>query len=204
LVPLKEKSRREKALASLEASKGTGGAATAKGTALGDRTFDQKKNAVGSEAYMARNTAYLFYEGQELCRYHKNGDFHEVTHGMDTVFIPGGKPGSFPIQKAKFGFEICFDNNLKVLKTTVPSADRPHVHIIMSAYVEGKEETVAAQPGGYVIHACAKEQYTRVTQVGNTQGMANSSGVVIRSKNLDRPATKDGDLRVFNGVLLYL
>jgi predicted amidohydrolase len=102
-----------------------------------DKERLDKLAADGKKVYLARNTAYIFYNGKIL-KYHKRGDFEEVTNDQDkpTVFIPGIETGQFSIGNVRFGIEICLDHDIGCLANSDFGGNPPHVHIITSNSVE--------------------------------------------------------------------
>lgn len=73
--------------------------------------------------FIARNTAYGFYNGREIARYHKRGDHTEVfaseSDGGYVIYEPGGGPEGagdrFNVEGVRFGVEVCLDHQLGYL-----------------------------------------------------------------------------------------
>jgi hypothetical protein len=127
----------------------------------------------GDLQYMARNTAYVLLDGQVLCKYHKQGDFHEVLVGTDTVHIPGRLDGRFPVRptspaqrEIRFGIEICLDHACQAVEKDVKNMGYVDVHIITSAQLPTDEAKVAAANAGYLVHASSNEANSGVWQRG--------------------------------------
>jgi hypothetical protein len=124
----------------------------------------------GDLQYMARNTAYVLLDGQVICKYNKQGDFHEVLVGTDTVHIPGKLDGRFEVTPTKtpaqrpitFALEVCLDHVFQTTGKEIEHRGKVDVHIISSAQVENKEAHVAARDAGYLVHASSNKEYTRV------------------------------------------
>ena len=128
------------------------------GTTNQVRTPQQKVTDIRSHAtHMARSTAYAFLKGQQVARYHKQGDFFEVLSNVDReVFVPGpyGKEGRTPefwLGGISFGIEICYDHGLGALKARRGST--VDVHILLSAHLEATAHANRAKTGGCLAHA---------------------------------------------------
>lgn len=142
--------------------------------------------------FLARNTAYAFYGGREVARYHKRSNFHEVrvdeSDGGYVMFEPGGGPdGSgdlFEVDGVKFGIEICFDHSLGFLSGF--STKKPHVQIIMSAAVKLVEKHVFVPPDCFIVHASS--------EATDTLAYCNTRSKVEKLAMLDDPAER-GTLR---------
>jgi hypothetical protein len=122
--------------------------------------------------YMARNTAYVLLDGKVLLKYNKQGDFHEVLVGTDTVHIPGKLDGRFQVTPTKpnlrtidFGLEICLDHIYQTTGTEIAHLGKVDVHIISSAQVPTNKAKAAAADAGYVVHACSNKANTGVKRM---------------------------------------
>jgi hypothetical protein len=115
---------------------------------------------------IARNTAYGFYEGREVARYHKRSDFFEVleseSDGGFVIFEPGGGPegaGSrFEVEHVKFAIEVCLDHQIGFLSQE--GGWYPHVQIIMSAAAQTIPEHAFIMDDGYIVHASSDADST--------------------------------------------
>jgi hypothetical protein len=123
--------------------------------------------------YIARNTAYVLLDGDVLFKYHKQGDFHEVLVGKDTVHIPGKLDGRFsvlptsPAQRTiDFGLEICLDHAGGAVERDIKNMGLVDVHIITSAKLPTREANVATRSPGYLVHASSSKAYTGVVGRG--------------------------------------
>jgi hypothetical protein len=120
------------------------------------------------KCFIARNTAYGFYGGKEVARYHKRGEYMEVfpseSDGGYVIYEPGGGPEGagdrFVVEDVKFGIEVCIDHQLGFLSTS--AGDVPDVHVIMSADTPLVTEHKLVADDGYVIHASSNPAYTGV------------------------------------------
>lgn len=131
-------------------------------------TETMKKNVESDLArcYVARNTAYAFYGGSEVARYHKRNNFYEVTGDESdegfVIFEPGGGPDGkgdlFTIDGVKFGIEVCYDHTVGHMSQL--TTNRPDVQIVMSAAVKIVNEHVTVPKDGYLVHASSEEDGT--------------------------------------------
>ena len=134
--------------------------------------------------YMARNTAYVLLNGKVLCKYHKQGDFHEVLTGQDTVHIPGRLSGRFPVyptsknqRPIRFGIEICLDHAGGGLWKDISDKGYVDVHIITSAQLPTDQAKTATDRAGFVVHASSNSDNTGVFsrfEVGTQSGLSRA------------------------------
>jgi predicted amidohydrolase len=145
-------------------------------------TTQQKINLLGPlfrlPDFMARNTAYVLLNAVVLCKYNKQGDFHEVLGEKNsTVYIPGKLDGRFQLtlkesdQKRKrnrmdFGIEVCLDHAFGTTANEIGHLGKVDVHIISSAQVANNEKNVAVRDGGYLVHASSNKDFTTVKKSG--------------------------------------
>lgn len=125
------------------------------------------RSAGQEDLQMARNTAYVFYDGALLLKYNKHADFHEVLNSANVVYIPGAHPGVFYVRTEgqeiiKFGIEVCLDHAVGVLETTVLGGGRVDVHIVVSAWVDPNRYSRTVKPGGCMIHASSNVRLPKV------------------------------------------
>ncbi|MBV9492921.1 MAG: hypothetical protein JOZ54_01645 [Acidobacteria bacterium] len=131
-------------------------------------TETMKKNVESDLArcYVARNTAYAFYGGSEVARYHKRNNFYEVRGDESdegfVIFEPGGGPDGkgdlFTIDGVTFGIEVCYDHTVGHMSQL--TANRPNVQIVMSAAVKIVNEHVTVPKDGYLVHASSEADGT--------------------------------------------
>ncbi len=114
------------------------------------------------QTYMARNTAYVLYAGGLRLKYHKNGDFHEVLDGAQTIHIPGTYSGAAPVGNLVFGLEICLDHAIGILQPDGGPFGRPHLHVISSAAVQRISQHTVTRPGGYLLSPCCNDAWSGV------------------------------------------
>jgi hypothetical protein len=120
--------------------------------------------------YIARNTAYGFYNGREVARYHKRSEYAEVfdseSDGGYVIYEPGGGPEGagdrFDVEGVKFGVEVCLDHQLGYLSQG--GGWYPDVQIIMSADVQYVEAHSFVKEGGFVVHASSNRDCTKIYQ----------------------------------------
>jgi hypothetical protein len=139
------------------------------------------------KCFIARNTAYGFYAGREVARYHKRGEYMEVfkdeSDGGYVIYEPGGGPEGagdrFEVENVKFGIEVCLDHQLGFLAASAGAI--PDVHIIMSADTPLVSEHKMVADGGYVVHASSNPDYTGVWR--------NDSGELKQVATIDEDTT---------------
>jgi predicted amidohydrolase len=128
---------------------------------------------LGKRAYVVRNTAYVFYDGSRLLKYHKrglSGTTGETSQTRDFLleFAPGSRSGAFTLAldgiQLKCGIEICVDHGtsdpglLSLLEGK--SLD---LHFIVSDHVASSNKNhYAVRNGGLVVHASSDPGYTGV------------------------------------------
>jgi hypothetical protein len=157
-------------------------------------TKKMKENAESdlTRCFLARNTAYAFYAGREVARYHKRTNFYEVradeSDGGYVIFDPGGGPDGagdlFEVDGVTFGMEICFDHSLGYLSQL--TAKRPQVQIVISAAVKLIDEHVFVAKDCFVVHASS--------QSDDTLAYCNTGKAIEKLAMLDDPAER-GTLR---------
>lgn len=130
--------------------------------------------------FIARNTAYGFYNGREIARYHKRGDHTEVfpseSDGGYVIYEPGGGPegpgDKFNVEGVRFGVEVCLDHQLGYLSQG--GGWYPDMQIIMSAAAQYVEANSFVKEGGYVVHASSERDCTKIYQ--NVRGRSVEVG----------------------------
>lgn len=118
---------------------------------------------------IARNTAYILYEGKTLLKYNKKADFHEVLTGNNVVHIPGKHPGRFELplgdlslRPISCGIEICLDHAFDTLEKSIPPNGAVDIHILVSAWIQPKPCVGTVKPGGYMVHASSNDRVSKV------------------------------------------
>lgn len=112
--------------------------------------------------HLVKNRLHAFLDGKVVATYGKIADRYEVTDkGGTDLFVPGRQAGVNDVEGIKFGFEICYDHDLGVLKALggVGSVD---IHVILSAWVDGVQNNMLAREGGFVLHACSDKERSNV------------------------------------------
>ncbi|APR82464.1 Hypothetical protein A7982_07813 [Minicystis rosea] len=127
------------------------------------KAYDRLRHAKSDgKTYYARNTAYAFFNGETVLRYHKRT---AVSDQIDdhNVFLVGTAPGTRSHRGVTFGLEVCRDASQGYLaQTTDVSVD---VQIVLSATVSRAEIKMTADK--YLIHACNMPEHSGVwTKVG--------------------------------------
>ncbi len=141
---------------------GTATAPTTQGKLTDLRDFQNNK-LFSDTLYMARNTAYVLLDGNVKLKYHKKGDYHEVTAGNDTVHIPGHLDGRFTIgTKIACSIEVCLDHVFGTSTATKVHYGESDIHIISSASVQIDKDSIPIKTGGYVVHACCNHNNSKV------------------------------------------
>jgi predicted amidohydrolase len=112
--------------------------------------------------HLVKNRLHAFLKGKVVANYGKIADRYEVADkGGTDLFVPGRQAGVQDIEGLKFGFEVCYDHDLGVLKALggVNSVD---FHVILSAWVDGEQKNMLAREGGFVLHACSDKDRSNV------------------------------------------
>ncbi len=138
-----------------------------------------KKSGLFNTAYLARNTAYMFYNSTAY-KYHKMVDASEVidAESESTIFIPGDRPGIFTLPDGgpKVGVQICADHDV------MPLWEMVDLHIVVSASVTKKDKHLNIRDGGYFIHCDTKPIHNEVFQVHQNKPQARNQ---VGSKPVD-------------------
>lgn len=131
-----------------------------------------KKNlgTAPERSFLARNTLYAFYNGDEVGRYHKRADYLEVfpseSDGGYVIFEPGapgdGHPNRFAVKQIRFGVEICKDHAAGYLSQL--GGDVPDLHVVVSAAVRLETGHVFVRPGSFLVHASSDPECSGVWQ----------------------------------------
>ena len=124
---------------------------------INEKIRDVKDDSLLSGSFqMARNTAYVYCNGKRLLKYAKIGDYHEVLTDSTVVAVPGIQAGTFIYDGVRYGLEICLDHYLGVLQKLKPPKP-PHVHIILSAWVQRTDTNSLTTLAGFITHASSND-----------------------------------------------
>jgi hypothetical protein len=139
---------------------------------LAPKTTDEALALVPNAAKMARNTAYVYLNGERKMKYHKQAGFHEVLNDRkETVFVPGKKQPTVEIDGKWYGIEVCLDHEKGALKTpqqpTDPATVKADFHIILAAWVQPNLANAYAKPGGWVVSASSKADCCKLYKAGS-------------------------------------
>jgi DNA-directed RNA polymerase subunit RPC12/RpoP len=136
-----------------------------------DVTHTEAVATVPTALNLARNTVYVYLNGERRAKYHKQAGFHEVLNDRgETVFVPGKKQPTFAIDGIWYGLEVCLDHGAGALKTPqdIFSPVKPDIHIILSAQIEAEFDNRYVRKGGWVVHASSYPKYNKVYKVGDS------------------------------------
>lgn len=99
------------------------------------------------------NTAYGFLNGKIVLAYRKQGNFNEEAGYDDIFFLSGGQSGFRDIEGIRFGFEVCLDHNIGLLKRQLRPGQDVDVQIVLSDSVRPVGDNIVVQDGGFFVHA---------------------------------------------------
>jgi hypothetical protein len=108
----------------------------------------------GKVDYLVKNKMYGFLNGETVFSYGKRADCIEATGDVPGVFIPGRTTGIKELHGIKFGFEVCYDHEMGVLKATANGAT-VDIHVVASAPVTNATANMIVRAGGFFMHACS-------------------------------------------------
>jgi hypothetical protein len=131
-----------------------------------------KAAAPQQDVYIARNVAYIYYDGKLLMSYKKQSEFKRRTSPKKTgeltalektspkmkiKFVPGYKEGRFEVRLnesilVRCGVEICADHSTQQVKYAGDGKELD-LQILLSDYISSASLSVAVKQGGYVVHA---------------------------------------------------
>ncbi len=132
---------------------------------LGVLTLQQKiellesPNSIG---YIVRNKMFAFLNGAIVAKYGKKADLFEAKGDVPGVFIPGKEAGIQELDSLRFGFEICYDHNIGVLKNLSGRGAPVDVQVILSAEVPNAAGSMFLRAGGFSAHASSKTANSRI------------------------------------------
>jgi len=151
------------------------------------QTYSEKISSFDTADFFAHNTAFVYYNGINVAKYHKIGDYHEVLGRKDTIHIPSVQPCRFDCGGMKFGLSICLDDDLHATPhgTHVQiqrTSDPVDFHIKLSATAPARIECTNLLPGGFLLSCDADDQVCLVKSA---------------TKDIAQFPTKVANLRVF-------
>ncbi len=114
----------------------------------------------GEINHFVKNRIYIYLNGDVVAQYGKKADRFEVTGNVPGVFLPGRQSGRQTIADIKFGFEICYDHEIGVLKAM--SAETVDFQVVASAAVTNNTSCMVVRPGGFFLHASSTAAYSTV------------------------------------------
>lgn len=154
-----------------------------------------KTYKLGTAAYVARNTAYCYLDGQCLFKYNKIGDFHEVFHelttGPDTVHIPDSGPGRFrvPGTQLDFGISVCYDQSLTFTDPGTQNryglqygATPVDVHVLLSASITPNFGAANLKARGYLLSCSSAHDCNDVRATQNIPGFEHIQDILIQDE----------------------
>jgi hypothetical protein len=107
--------------------------------------------------HLARNSAYVFCNGQLVFRYDKHHDAGELFDAEKQMakFLPGELLGSFSLWGLNFGIEICKDHEKRrlVQQATLHGAAKFDIHMIISSTIHNSGSGLHVKDGGLLIHS---------------------------------------------------
>lgn len=130
--------------------------------------------------YIAKNTAHCYYNGNEVYKYNKIGDFYEVANPTgDAVNMPNSSKvsgttvgaGRFSVAGFDFGISICYDQSLSVQDSSVQvKAVEPlqhtqgpvFFHILLSAQISPQAWAANLYNDGYLLSCSSAQDCTLV------------------------------------------
>ena len=115
----------------------------------------------GEIDHFVRNVMVVYLNGSVVATYSKMADKGEARGDVPGVYIPGRKCGLVdPLHGRSFGFEICYDHEIGVLKALAGTT--VDFHVIASAFVTNNTQQMIAKPGGFVLHASSEAKHSTV------------------------------------------
>jgi hypothetical protein len=127
--------------------------------------IDKAVEVLDPSGYMAQNTLYGFLGGACVLKYAKQGDFHEVTSGAKTTFVPGVYKGPFTIGALTLGIEICLDHVWGFVQPKINGTAEPLIHLVISACANKQDHRKSQmKQGGFFVHCSSKYEFNEVEQ----------------------------------------
>ena len=162
----------------------------------------------------ARNSAFIFFNGQLHFRHDKRVDASELLEAekQKCRFEPGSGPGTFECGGVSFVLEICAEHT----SPQVTNSGEADVHLYLSATNPHHPSKVQTRSGGVLVHADGKETRRSIEAVNsNKTGVFDVSREISPSgftqtkltrrlsspaKNQDRPkfSGMDADISVYH------
>ena len=149
-----------------------------------------------NSTYLAHNTAYAFYNGQQVFKYRKRLDASELNkQDVQTVkgvmvFVTGDAVGVFDFDKAgtklRIGVEICADHGDSQLKQC--GASGLDLQIVLSASVPVNPNAAVVRNGGCLFRCNARPDSTDGT--GSAWQLVDGNLVDLRTLQKDALASE--------------
>jgi hypothetical protein len=137
------------------------------------------------DRFLIKNRTYVYFDKKKLFSYGKKCNMNDFAEDAEKgIYVPGKKEGIIQVDRAKVGFEICFDHSIGILKDHMngPSLD---LHVICSAEVPNNHANFAVKANGYVLHASSSPDFTTVFKKTETPGKM-FKGKPIMTSSFDR------------------
>lgn len=150
---------------------------------LHKQTIQALSNSPLEQHDVALNTAFVYFQGERLLKYHKKGNSCEVlakdvTGKQQPLFSPGERDGYFVVKHVhpdlndklkpqlaavdlECGLEICYDHRIGYISNG-QKGKIPHLHFITSAWVAVEQPRVSVKAGGVVVHASSNAQVSGI------------------------------------------
>jgi len=114
--------------------------------------------------HLARNSAFVFCNGQLVFRYDKHHDAGELldVEKQNAKFLPGQLLGSFNLWGLNFGIEICKDHAEQhlVKQATDHGVGKFDIHMIISSTIHNIGNSLHVKDGGLIIHSDGRDDRT--------------------------------------------
>ena len=121
----------------------------------------QQLSQANNITHVVKNRLYVLLDANVVAKYGKKADKNEVMGPRTALFIPGQDTGLPEIGGIRFGFEICFDHELGVLKAMSNDA-KVDIHIVISAWTTNNVSNMQLRSRGYFLHASSAAIHTAV------------------------------------------
>lgn len=158
--------------------------------------------------HLARNSAYVYCDGQLVFRYDKHHDAGELLDAekQEAKFLPGQLLGAFNLWNLRFGIEICMDHSCGrlVKQAQAEGADKFDVHMIISSTIHNIGSNLHVQDGGLVVHADGQDTQTSQFVQGTNKKRTGVWEVQARATPKTGGAASAEDRRVNPGNYLDL
>jgi len=132
------------------------------------RAKDERKSLT-----ISRTTARFFLNGKQIGKCHKGSDFEEVRD-YGNIFVSGTAIPLVQLPELSLGIEFCSNHKFGILKKghsisanspTLNEENKPHIHLIMSAFIRNLPENVQVKKtGGFLVHSSSEPNSRTYTQ----------------------------------------